>query len=187
MYLHEKIDKNKINCIFVEKSCNFVACFEILHYLCSLKAYFVAYRERKEQLIYYIGIMKRKSVILALAFVALLLSSCQEKIQTTTVKVKKTTDTTMVATIDKYDITFDVKQARCDNGAIMAGDSVVVHYIGDLRDKQAKALLLRLIPKKGTVVEAVYDPSKELKTKPMTPEEQKQFEEGIEFAKKHGH
>ena len=43
------------------------------------------------------------------------------------------------------------------------------------------------MPQKGTVVEAKYDPSKELLTKPMTPEEQKEFEEGIEFAKKNGH
>ena len=114
--------------------------------------------------------MKRKFVIMAFAATVLLVSSCQEKIQTTKAMVKKTTDTTLVATIDKYDIVFDIKQARCDNGAVMAGDSVTIHYIGDLRDKKAKALLLKLIL-----------------TKPMTPEEQKEFEEGIEFAKKNGH
>lgn len=131
--------------------------------------------------------MKRKFVIMAFAAAVMLVSSCQEKIQTTKAMVKKTTDTTLVATIDKYDIVFDIKQARCDNGAVMAGDSVTIHYIGDLRDKKAKALLLKLMPQKGTVVEAKYDPSKELLTKPMTPEEQKEFEEGIEFAKKNGH
>lgn len=82
-------------------------------------------------------------------------------------------DTTLVAQIDKYDIVFDTKKARIDNGAVMIGDSVTVHYIGDLREKKARALLLCLIPKKGTVVEAVYDPSKELKVKeePMSDEQ----------------
>lgn len=82
-------------------------------------------------------------------------------------------DTTAVVKVDKYDIVFDTKQARFDNGAIMQEDSVTIHYIGDLRDKKAKALLVRLMPKKGTVVEAVYDPSKELKVKeePMSDQQ----------------
>ena len=82
-------------------------------------------------------------------------------------------DTTMVAQIDKYDIVFDTKKARNDNGAVMVGDSVTIRYIGDLREKKARALLLCLIPKKGTVVEAVYDPSKELivSDRPMTEQQ----------------
>ena len=56
--------------------------------------------------------------------------------------------------------------------------SVVIHYIGNLRDKKAKALLIRLVPKQGTVVEAVYDPSKELITdqNPMPEEQVKKLE-----------
>ena len=83
--------------------------------------------------------MKRKFVFMAAAAVLLAVSSCEEKIQTTTGKVKKLNDSTMVATIDKYDITFDMKQVRFDNGVVIPGDSAVIHYIGDLRDKQAKA------------------------------------------------
>lgn len=116
-----------------------------------------------------------KKTILCMATTAILLAmvSCQEKIQTTKAFVRKMNDTVMTASIDKYDIKFDIKKARCDNGAVMPGDSVVIHYIGDLREKQARALLLRLMPKKGTVVEAVYDPSKELivSDQPLTEEE----------------
>ena len=87
-------------------------------------------------------------------------------------------DTTAVVMIDKYDIVFDTKQARFDNGAIMQEDSVTIHYIGDLRDKRAKALIVRLMPKKGTVVEAVYDPSKELivSDEPMSEEQIERLE-----------
>lgn len=95
----------------------------------------------------------------------LALGACQEKIKTTVGLIEKVSDTTAVVKIDKYLIVFDTKQARFDNGAVMKNDSVAVHYIGDLRDKKAKALLVKLMPRKGTVVEAVYDPSKELKVK----------------------
>ena len=92
----------------------------------------------------------------------------------------------MVATIDKYDITFDMKHVRFDNGVVIPGDSAVIHYIGDLRDKKATALLIRLIPPKPRVADAVYDPSKKLETTPMTKEQIKQHEEALEFAKEHG-
>ncbi len=114
-----------------------------------------------------------KLMILVLMLAAIVVSSCQEKIKTTKGVVKNISDTTTVVKIDKYDIVFDTKQARLDNGAIMLEDSVAIHYIGDLRDGKVKALLIRLMPKKGTVVEAVYDPSKELKVKeePMSDEQ----------------
>ena len=130
--------------------------------------------------------MKTKFVFMAAAAVLLAVSSCEEKIQTTTGKVKKLNDSTMVATIDKYDITFDMKQVRFDNGVVIPGDSAVIHYIGDLRDKKATALLIRLIPPKPRVADAVYDPSKKLETTPMTKEQIKQHEEALEFAKEHG-
>ena len=130
--------------------------------------------------------MKRKHLFIAAAAVLLAVSSCQEKLQTTTAKIKKMGDSTMVATIDKYDITFDMRHVRYDNGVIIPGDSAVIHYIGDLRDKQARALLIKLIPPKPRIVEAVYNPDAKLETRPMSKEEQKQFEEGIKYAKEHG-
>lgn len=95
------------------------------------------------------------------------------------------TDTTFVSVIDDHRVTFAIKQATFDNGFVMAGDSAVVHYIGSLSDDPVKAVLIKLIPKKGHVVDAVYDPNKKLETAPMTPEKVKSLEEGVEFAKKH--
>lgn len=140
-------------------------------------------------ILYYIKLsyMNKSLLFIVLSTVAILFSSCKEKIQTTTALVKKTSDTTLVATIDKYDIVFDVKDSRCDNGAIMPGDSVSIHYVGDLRNKKAKAVLLTLIPQKGTIVEAIYDPSKELMTKPLSEEEMKRISKGMDYLKKHGH
>ena len=130
--------------------------------------------------------MKKIKFLLFLSAVIFTFSSCEEKLQTTTGKIKKMSDSIMVATIDKYDITFDMKHVRFDNGVVIPGDSAVIHYIGDLRDKKATALLIRLIPPKPRVADAVYDPSKKLETTPMTKEQIKQHEEALEFAKEHG-
>ena len=122
--------------------------------------------------------MKKQLLFLAM-MVTLILASCtSDKIQKTTGTVKSIKDSTMLVAIDKYDISFDVSKARYDNGAVMKDDSVVIHYIGNLRDKKANALLLRLVPNQGTVVEAVYDPSKELITdqNPMPEEQVKKLE-----------
>lgn len=95
------------------------------------------------------------------------------------------TDTTMVAKIDGHDITFDIKQAKYDNGFVMAGDSVTVFYVGNLRDGKVTAGLIRLIPCKPHIVDVKFDDSKELKTKTMTEEETKTFDEGVEYIREH--
>lgn len=130
--------------------------------------------------------MKKIIEFMALVAVVLAMTSCKDKIQTTKGLVKRMSDTTIVATIDKYNIVFDTKKAKCDNGAVMPGDSVTIHYVGDLRDKRAKALLIRLMPKKGTVVEAVYDPSKELvvSEEPLSEKDKASLEKYAKSGKK---
>lgn len=97
------------------------------------------------------------------------------------------TDTTFVSNIDGHKITFDIKKAEFDNGAVMEGDSAVVRYVGNLSDEHVTAVIVKLIPKKGRIVNAVYDPNKKLETSPMATEEVKELEKGIEYAKKHKH
>lgn len=123
----------------------------------------------------------RKYLSIIVCLVAMTaLFSCTEKLNTTKVIVECLTDTAFTARIDGREITFDITQARYDNGMVMSGDSACVHYVGELRDGKVKVALVRLIPKKGNVVDAVYDPSKELKTKPMTEDEAKRVEEDFE-------
>lgn len=129
--------------------------------------------------------MKKILSFLTVLTIVVGLTSCEEKIKTTRGVVKRLTEKELIATIDKYEIKFDITKAKEDNGALMAGDSVVIHYIGDLREKQARALLLRLIPKQGTIVEAVYDPSKELIVKKDTSKASKErIEKFLKAAKK---
>ena len=129
--------------------------------------------------------MKKILSFLTVLAIVVGLTSCEEKIKTTRGVVKRLTEKELIATIDKYEIKFDITKAKEDNGALMAGDSVVIHYIGDLREKQARALLLRLIPKQGTIVEAVYDPSKELIVKKDTSKASKErIEKFLKAAKK---
>lgn len=129
--------------------------------------------------------MKKILSFLTVLAIVVGLTSCEEKIKTTRGVVKRLTEKELIATIDKYEIKFDITKAKEDNGALMAGDSVVIHYIGDLREKQARALLMRLIPKQGTIVEAVYDPSKELIVKKDTSKASKErIEKFLKAAKK---
>ena len=129
--------------------------------------------------------MKKILSFLTVLTIVVGLTSCEEKIKTTRGVVKRLTEKELIATIDKYEIKFDITKAKVDNGALMAGDSVVIHYTGDLREKQARALLMRLIPKQGTIVEAVYDPSKELIVKKDTSKARKErIEKFLKAAKK---
>lgn len=129
--------------------------------------------------------MKKILSFLTVLAIVVGLTSCEEKIKTTRGVVKRLTEKELIATIDKYEIKFDITKAKEDNGALMAGDSVVIHYTGDLREKQARALLMRLIPKQGTIVEAVYDPTKELIVKKDTSKARKErIEKFLKAAKK---
>ena len=129
--------------------------------------------------------MKKILSFLTVLAIVVGLTSCEEKIKTTRGVVKRLTEKELIATIDKYEINFDITKAKEDNGALMAGDSVVIHYTGDLREKQARALLMRLIPKQGTIVEAVYDPTKELIVKKDTSKARKErIEKFLKAAKK---
>lgn len=98
-------------------------------------------------------------------------------------KINKMTDTTIVTKIGDYEITFNTKKAEYTNGVVMPGDSVTVHYIGDLKEKWARALLIRLIPSQSNVVNAVHDSSKELMTAPKSEEDVKQLEEFVKKEK----
>ena len=126
------------------------------------------------------------SFIVALASIACL-TSCEEKVQVSKGKVKRMTDSTVTVTIDKYDIVFHAKEAHFANGALIPGDSTIVSYIGNLRDKEAKALIFELIPPKGHYIEPGYDENKKLETAPMTDKEKRDMDEFVRLSKKHGH
>ena len=130
--------------------------------------------------------MKKLLSIITICLIAILsFNACSEEIKSTNVSIKQMTDSTLLTIIDDHQVTFDYKQATFDNGFVMAGDSAVINYIGSLSDDPVKAVLIKLIPKKGHVMNAVYDPNKKLETAPMTDKEVKELEEGVEFAKKH--
>ena len=114
-------------------------------------------------------------------------SSCTKRVEQTRALVKSVNDSTMIASIDKYDITFDIMEANFLNGAVMSGDSVAIEYVGNLRDKSAKALLVNLVPPKPRYIKPGYDSTKELKTAPMSESEKENLDAFVKEAKKHGH
>lgn len=128
--------------------------------------------------------MKKYVIIPLLLLVLFAVQSCRKEIKVCTAKVQEVTDSTSMKTmIGDYEITFDMSKARLTNGAVMPGDSVRINYIGDLKERKAKALIVYLIPKPGNVVDAVYDPNKELLTKPMDPEDKKRLDEFVEHSR----
>lgn len=131
--------------------------------------------------------MKKVIFSLLAILTILLVSSCKERMETTRALVKSVNDSTIVASIDKYDITFDILNANFLNGAVMRGDSVSIEYVGDLRDKTVKALLINLVPPKPRYMKPGIDKSKPLKTEPMSKTEVENLDAFVEEAKKHGH
>ena len=74
------------------------------------------------------------------------------------------------------------KEIKVCTAKIEEVSDVRINYIGDLKERKAKALVVYLIPKPGNVVDAVYDPGKELLTKPMDPEDKRRLDEFVEHA-----
>lgn len=77
-------------------------------------------------------------------------------------------------------VTFVITEAQYNNGAIMVGDSATISYTGDIRTKHVVATIVKLIPPKGHFIDGKFDPTKELKTAPMSDEEAKDFDKFVE-------
>ena len=105
--------------------------------------------------------MKKTLFAFLITILLFTFAGCRDNIKTCAGKIKNMTDTTLVANMGDYDITFDIKKAEVSNGAVMPNDSVLIHYVGDLSEKK-------------------------LVTKPMTKEEVKENEEFVKAAKR-GH
>ncbi|MBQ3753707.1 MAG: hypothetical protein II864_09215 [Prevotella sp.] len=104
-------------------------------------------------------------------FAMLLLSvSCSKVVKDkTSGLVDEINDSVMVLKIDGSKVHFDVTAASFTHGAVMYGDSVIVHYTGDLSKKRALAEAVYLIERPGTIVEVKegeIDSTKELLTRP---------------------
>lgn len=117
--------------------------------------------------------MKKVFGFIIIAFaVALTTASCRHEIKhdKTTGIVDEINDSAMVLrTTDNGKVKFDITVASFTHGAVMYGDSVIVHYAGDLSMKRALAETVFLIDRPGTIVEVKkgeVDETKELKTRP---------------------
>ena len=94
----------------------------------------------------------------------MVMSSCQQnELRECRGVVTGITDSTLTAVIDGDTVQFEARDMRLTNGVMMPSDSVKINYIGRL-EGQAKALTGELIPK-TRIVDAVYNPEKELETR----------------------
>ena len=126
----------------------------------------------------------KKLVIFLFCCIAAIVISCKSKeVKVCSGQISRMSDTTIVAKIGDYDITFNTKKAEYTHGAVMPGDSVMIHYVGDLKEKKAIAAIVYLIPPKGNVVEAGYNPSKKLETAPLDEEDVKSMDEFVKKVK----
>lgn len=130
--------------------------------------------------------------LFAFAAVLLLSVSCRHKMEhgETRGLVDEINDTAMVVKIDGSKVKFDITVANFTHGAVMYGDSVIVHYIGDLSMKRALAETVYLIDRKSNIIEIPRDPAKrdttaKLLTKPMDPVKQKNSDRMLRAAKRY--
>lgn len=124
--------------------------------------------------------MKKVFGFIIIAFaVALTTASCRHEIKhdKTTGIVDEINDSVMVLrTTDNGKVKFDITVASFTHGAVMFGDSVIVHYAGDLSMKRALAETVFLIDRPGNILEikdgeVIGDKTPELKTRPAKKED----------------
>ena len=128
--------------------------------------------------------------LFAAAAIVLLSVSCRHKMEKgeTSGLVDEINDTAMVVKIDGSTVKFDITVATFTHGAVMYGDSVIVHYVGDLSMKRALAETVFLIDRPSRIVEIPRDPEKrdttvELLTKPADPAVLEKNKRGVRAAK----
>jgi hypothetical protein len=136
--------------------------------------------------------MKKKfGFLFAVVAVVLLTASCRHKMERgdTTGMVDEINDSAMIVKIDGSKVKFDITVATFTNGSVMYGDSVIVHYIGDLSMKRALAETVHLLERKSNIV--VIDPSKpvdtvktKLITRPASAEKREKDEYGLRAVKR---
>lgn len=122
----------------------------------------------------------------------LVYASCSDEIKTCEGRVKEVNDSVLVMKISDYEVSFDTRDMRYANGFVIAHDSVVIQYVGSLRSKKVKGLLVRVIPNKGKVVTVGADADKKLETRPFESDsaraaQEKNLNKLINSSDKFGH
>ena len=119
--------------------------------------------------------MKRLfSFLLIATALTLTLDSCHKVVRDQTFAlVDEMNDSVLVAKIDGTRVNFDITEAVFTNGAVMYGDSVIIHYIGDLSKKRAFAESVHLIDRPSQVItvpaDGSVDSTKEMKLRDVDP------------------
>lgn len=125
--------------------------------------------------------------IIAFFAVLLLSVSCSKVVKDkTSGVVDEINDSVMVLKVDGSKVHFDITAASFTHGAVMYGDSVIVHYAGDLSQKRALAEAVFLIERPGTIVEVKVgeiDSTKELLTRPAEEGATEEIDNLIRLAK----
>lgn len=109
-------------------------------------------------------------------------ASCSEELKTCSGKVSSFDADQLILEIGDYSIDFNLANLA-NSDAIMPGDSVIVEYVGDLKEKHADAFGIKLITKQGTFIDNKVDYSKVLliDSVPMTPEQIKSMEASVKL------
>ena len=130
--------------------------------------------------------------LFAVAAVMLLSVSCRHKVVRDECRalVDEINDTVLVGKIDGSRVSFDIREASFTHGAVMYGDSVIIHYIGDLSMKRAFAESVFLLERKSQIIEIPKDPEKrdttvKLLTKPIDGKKAEESDRMVRAARKY--
>jgi len=133
--------------------------------------------------------MKRFLGIIAVAAAVIAsVSSCHKVVRDVTKGVvDEINDSVMIAKVDDAKVKFDISEAAFTNGVVMYGDSVNIHYIGDLSMKRCVAEQVVLIVRPSQVViideNAPIDTTKVLQTKEAEPTEAAEAKRNAAYAR----
>jgi len=118
-----------------------------------------------------------KRILFSFAYASFGLSACfltcctgksDKQLLCADVLISQFTDSTLTAAVGGDVLCFDTREAQLTNGAFIAGDSAKIYYTNGINGAKAYVITVKSLP--PTVVEAVYDPSKELLTTSDTVE-----------------
>lgn len=123
--------------------------------------------------------------LLPLMCICMMLTSCGHKLKSCSGIVTYIQKDTLKMKVGKDEATFLTVGGKYDNGIVVVEDSAEVTYIGTL--SKGRAMLIRLIPKKGRIIDIKKDTTKVLVTSPAPPAQVKKFKKFIKEEKERLH
>jgi hypothetical protein len=132
-------------------------------------------------------IVKMRKTVYSLfaVFMAFLLGSCGNGKNQVKGVIKSINESTLSFDTDGDVRIINIADADFPNGKVMAGDSAIITFKGNLSSGDAQAEIVYLIPPTGNIINLQQLQEQQsdsaIKTKPVNPEKRKKFEQFLKM------